>query len=312
VMICVEAFTKWVEAAPLPDKSSASVISAFNYNVLSRYGACAEVVTDQGSEFKGDFEEQLVESGIDHRITSHDHPQADGLAERAVQTIKNCLRRSCEQDLARWATTLPWILMGYRMTPQAATKFSPYVLMFGRWPVVPPAIIERVTAPINYDDPTAAAQSVIERATLLRRLTPQALENILIAQHQDTKRYAQVRSGGYRPELAELSVGDFVYLRPPSQSTLELGATADVLRLVDLRPTGSLRSRAVAAARRKRTSPISRCAGCPAWMARSIRPSPDGIRTMRSRVKCVTSSQPEPRIICSCATAATRAGTWAA
>jgi hypothetical protein len=239
VMICVEAFTKWVEAVPIPDKNSSTVADAFLFHVLSRVGACAEVVTDQGKEFQGDFEDLLVQNGMDHRTTSHDHPQADGLAERVVQSVKNCLRRCCDEDTHTWASVLPWILMGYRMTPQAATHLSPYSLMFGTFPVIPPAIVERISVPIDYDSPTSAVRMLIEKSNLLRQLMPQALDNLLIAQHQDSRRYAQVRSGGYRPEIARLFEGDFVYLRPPGQqATLELGATPDVLRVVELRTNG--------------------------------------------------------------------------
>jgi transposase InsO family protein len=99
VLIAVDAFTKWVEAVPIPDKSSATTADAFLFHVLSRQGACAEVVSDQGKEFSGDFEELLVNCGIDHRMTSHDHPQANGQAERMVQTIKAALRRMADEAL---------------------------------------------------------------------------------------------------------------------------------------------------------------------------------------------------------------------
>ena len=239
VLIAVDAFTKWVEAVPIPDKSSATTADAFLFHVLSRQGACAEVVSDQGKEFSGDFEELLVNCGIDHRMTSHDYPQANGQAERMVQTIKAALRRMADEALHTWAAQLPWLLMGYRMTPHARTLLAPYVLLHGQYPVLPPATAERLRQPIDYDDPTAAVRSLIEKAALVRRLLPQALDNLLIGQHMDTQRYAQVRSGGYRPQVARLFVGDYVYLRPPGlQGTLELGATPDILRLVENRPNG--------------------------------------------------------------------------
>lgn len=48
------------------------------------FGASAEVLTDQGEEFKGEFAELLESLVIDHQITSRNHPQSDGLAERMV------------------------------------------------------------------------------------------------------------------------------------------------------------------------------------------------------------------------------------
>ena len=52
--------------------------------VLACFGASAEVLTNQGREFLGAFEELCTKTLIDHRTTSRDHPHADGLAERVV------------------------------------------------------------------------------------------------------------------------------------------------------------------------------------------------------------------------------------
>jgi transposase InsO family protein len=83
-MIMIEHFSKWVELVALPNKSSHSTIQAFLQQVLSRFGACAKCLTDQGSEFRGEFQDLLDHAFIDHRRTSRDHPQANGLAEWMV------------------------------------------------------------------------------------------------------------------------------------------------------------------------------------------------------------------------------------
>ena len=51
VMIEVEYFTKWVELVPLKSKSTADMAHAFLDQMLSRFGALGEVLTDQGKEF---------------------------------------------------------------------------------------------------------------------------------------------------------------------------------------------------------------------------------------------------------------------
>ena len=55
IMIMIEHFSKWIELVALPDKLSRSTSHAFLHQVLSRFGACAECLTDQGSEFCGEF-----------------------------------------------------------------------------------------------------------------------------------------------------------------------------------------------------------------------------------------------------------------
>jgi hypothetical protein len=93
IMIMIEHFSKWVELVALPDKSSHSTSQTFLQQVLSRFGACAECLTNKEPEFRGEFQDLLNHALIDHRRTSRNHPQADGLVERMVQTCKKGLRK---------------------------------------------------------------------------------------------------------------------------------------------------------------------------------------------------------------------------
>ena len=79
------------EFIPLPERSSAITANAYLDNVLARFGASAETLTDQGPEFMGEFQILLAQHSITHRMASREHPQSDGLAERMVQTMKSGL-----------------------------------------------------------------------------------------------------------------------------------------------------------------------------------------------------------------------------
>jgi hypothetical protein len=76
VVVMIEHFTKWVELVPIPEKSSFYIAAALK-GVLTRFGAPAEVLTDQGEELQGEFAALLQKLLIDHRTTSRDHPQCD-------------------------------------------------------------------------------------------------------------------------------------------------------------------------------------------------------------------------------------------
>lgn len=70
---------------------------------------------DQGTKFFVSFEEFCTKTLIDHRTTSHNHPEADGLDERIVQTVRRGL---CEHGLFRgnhhdWDLMILWIAMCY-------------------------------------------------------------------------------------------------------------------------------------------------------------------------------------------------------
>jgi hypothetical protein len=49
------------------------------------------VLTDQGTEFQGEFQVLCDKAFIDHWTTYRDHPKVDGLAEHVVQTVKRAL-----------------------------------------------------------------------------------------------------------------------------------------------------------------------------------------------------------------------------
>ena len=76
VMVRIEHFTKWVELIPLPSESSKDSAQGFLKGVLSRYGAPGEVLTDEGREFKGEFQHLLAQ-----------HEVSDALALRSIRSL---------------------------------------------------------------------------------------------------------------------------------------------------------------------------------------------------------------------------------
>ncbi len=65
---------------------------------------------------------------------------------------------------------------------------------------------------VDLDSPAIWARVIAERDALFMRVMPMAMENLSIAQHQDTLRYAHTRGGSYKPKVRQIDVGDFVYL----------------------------------------------------------------------------------------------------
>jgi hypothetical protein len=136
-MIMIEHFSKCVKFVALPDKSSHSTSQVFLQQVLSSFRACVKCLIDQGSKCRGEFQDLLDHALIDHHRISKDHPQANGLKERMVQTCKNGLQNICltwnkeDQDLA-----LPYITISYRMFKHTSLfHFFLYFLLFGRHPI---------------------------------------------------------------------------------------------------------------------------------------------------------------------------------
>ena len=80
---------------------------------------CRLVYHNNGPAFTSiEFKTFLKENGIRHVTTTPYHPAGNGLAERAVQTFKQALKKEPSMDLD---TQLSKFLFRYRMTPHATT-----------------------------------------------------------------------------------------------------------------------------------------------------------------------------------------------
>jgi hypothetical protein len=242
LFIAVEHYTKHIEAIPISSKTPECTAYAFAHNVLARYGSCASVTHDRGAEWEGAWKQLMMDAMIDDRPTSANHPSANGAAEKSVGIVKSALKRMClaKQHVRDWDLEVPWLLLGYRCSPNR-TGFSPYELMFAHTPTVPPAVVEQLSTPIDFDDPMRAAADLRHRQALVKRMMPEAMSNLQIAQHRDTLRYAHIRSGDYTPKRFKFEVGDFVYTHTGNvHSTLQPRAKAAIYRVLEVRPTGRL------------------------------------------------------------------------
>jgi hypothetical protein len=54
-LVCVDYHSKWIEVIPVKDLSAETTLQAFLLNVIARYGTPAEIISDNGTAFKGEF-----------------------------------------------------------------------------------------------------------------------------------------------------------------------------------------------------------------------------------------------------------------
>eukprot|EP00983_Pelagomonas_calceolata_P049146 1141367-Pelagomonas_calceolata.AAC.2 len=81
----------------------------------------------------------------------------------------------------------------------------------------------------------------ITRAQLVQKKGIIAGENLKIAQHRHTLRYATIRSGGYLPSIRQFDVGDSVYLKHRVlDSTLQIPAKKGIYRVKNVNPNGAV------------------------------------------------------------------------
>ena len=134
IITATDYFSKWPEAAALPDKTALGVAD-FLISLFCRHGWPEIVQSDQGREFVNEVCKTLFDlTGIEHRISSAYHPQTNGLDERTNQTLVRALIRLTSNHQDKWDLYLDSALYSYRISRQDSSKYSPYFLLYNRHP----------------------------------------------------------------------------------------------------------------------------------------------------------------------------------
>ena len=128
LLIVVDSHSKWIEVHVTTSATATTTIEKLR-TTFATHGLPEVLVSDNGPAFVStEFEEFLQHNGIKHLTSAPYHPASNGLAERAVQTVKEALKKMTGPLEVR----VQRFLFKYRVTPQATTGVSPAELLMGR------------------------------------------------------------------------------------------------------------------------------------------------------------------------------------
>ena len=144
LLVDVDKFSKWVEAK-LIKKQDATTAVKFLKEIIYRYGYPHSIITDNGSNFKGEFARYCGQNNIRLDLSSVAHPETNGQAERANQMILRGIKPRLLAPLQRaagaWIDELPSVLWSIRTTPNRSTGYTPFFLVYGAEAIMPSDII---------------------------------------------------------------------------------------------------------------------------------------------------------------------------
>jgi len=202
IMTACDAFTRFVVAVPLRNKTAICAARALVQEVILKYGMPHSILTDLGGEFQNELWQELCRLlGVTRLRTTAYCPSTNGKIEQWHRSLHSMMAEVVDVKQKRWVQFLPFVVAAYNSTSHDSTTFSPNFLMYGR---------ELTSAvDIAFGCPRPAACSTNDYAFHTRELMAEAYA--IVREH--CGRSAEVMKGSYDAAVkpVEFQVDDLVW-----------------------------------------------------------------------------------------------------
>lgn len=128
--ICM--LTKYVELKPIKYQTTAEIAIFIYERIICAHATPSVIITDNGKPMVSYLIEKVCfQFSIIHKTGSPYNSQSQGLIERLNRTLNQVLRRRTEEEKRDWHAYLPAAQFSYNTLKHAATKQTPFYLLYG-------------------------------------------------------------------------------------------------------------------------------------------------------------------------------------
>ena len=125
-LLLVDYLTKYPEVLNIPNKTAYTVIQKMK-SVFARYGIPRELVRDHVPFASYEMKSFAASWGFKLTHSSPGFPSSNGMAERAIKTVKHALKKAMQTG-----TDPHLVLLSLRNTPVTGLNMSPAQMLMGR------------------------------------------------------------------------------------------------------------------------------------------------------------------------------------
>lgn len=126
-LVIVDYYSNFIEVDKVRQTSSNTIIKACKAQ-FARHGIPNVGISDNGPQFSShEFEQFSTLYQFSHQPSSPHYPQSNGKVEKAVQTVKNLLRKAKDENQDFYLA-----LLEFRNTPTSTTLGSPTQRLMSR------------------------------------------------------------------------------------------------------------------------------------------------------------------------------------
>ena len=136
VLVCVDAFSRWLEATAVKDTKSLTVAKALVETIITGAGGYMDLlISDSGSEFKNEVTNVCNSLQIQQKYTAAHRAMGHGAVERANRTVKDKIKAFAKEG--KWLHRLQWAKLAcnsevHRALSQGNREMTPAEVHLGR------------------------------------------------------------------------------------------------------------------------------------------------------------------------------------
>ena len=134
IQVFIDHLSRFIWAFPTVNNTTDTIIKCIDKIIVSSSRKPLHIISDNFKSYTASkFKNYLHKNNIEHTYTTAYMPTSNGLVKKANHTITSALRFLCiENPNLKWPTLLPTAVARYNDNVHDSTKFSPFLVMYGK------------------------------------------------------------------------------------------------------------------------------------------------------------------------------------